>query len=338
MGTWNDFNNNKTQIKKQITLISDSLLSPILGGEEWECVAQLDALVSFFVSCGSPTDCAGGNRQDCSFGNAMGLRQNQFTVLQGSQRWAVDRRALRRTQWTPNNRITIHSHAIASKWPSRSSHHTSHIKSRIMYNSQQNSHSRLASTRPYRPGSALIKYCKVPMDKNGSISAGSTQNWVIRVALALLRVLLSLENWVYSIFIVLNYNYITEWERLMTNKVIEQDVRKLADHWVRALWHLYGQLYSSRGVSTSEKVEIVWRELMHSAEGPTTKAIAVKLSKAVWWIIIGAARHLQKTELAVILCAHELPYRETSSHLLGKESSDSEKTLQRWNSALQKGQ
>ena len=57
--------------------------------------------------------------------SAVGPNWIEFTVSRSSQWWAWS--AVRAQQWTPKQQITMHSHAIAPKWPSRSSHHTGHI-------------------------------------------------------------------------------------------------------------------------------------------------------------------------------------------------------------------
>ena len=98
-------------------------------------VKQIGALVPIFTSCNSPADCVGHNQQNRLFGNVVGPKQNQNTVLHGTQRWANDWRALKRMQWMPNNRITKHSHGDRSKCRSQSHHHTDHIN--VTVNVQQ---------------------------------------------------------------------------------------------------------------------------------------------------------------------------------------------------------
>ena len=79
------------------------------------------------------------------------------------------------SQWT-QYRITRHLHGDSSKCRLRSSHHTSHINSDIMWNVQQHSHSRLPRSRWPSLGLVLPKYCKSPMHIIGSNLARSRLN------------------------------------------------------------------------------------------------------------------------------------------------------------------
>ena len=117
------------------------------------------------------------------------------------------------TQGTPTHKITMHSHAIASKWPLRSSHHTGHISS--TYNVQL--YSRLSHQTPsshqYSPGLALPTIASRQMHKYGPNLAGSYQNYTIQSALASLRGLLSQKIFFIDFYTTLKYNCTTRIER-----------------------------------------------------------------------------------------------------------------------------
>ena len=85
----------------------------------------------FSVPCSSPAFVAGRNRQGRSFRNNGGPKLERIHRDTRPSVVRNDRRVCSHTMDT-KQQITMHSHAIVPKWPSRSSHHTGHIS--VRYN------------------------------------------------------------------------------------------------------------------------------------------------------------------------------------------------------------
>ena len=93
-----------------------------------------------------------------------------------------------------NTELQITRMAIAPNVDRKHRHHTGHINDKIVYKNT-------TALSPSTPQYSLVRSRPAPQStagrlehKNGSISAGTTQNRVIRVALAFLWDLLSREN------------------------------------------------------------------------------------------------------------------------------------------------
>ena len=81
--------------------------------------------------------------------------------------------------------------AIAPNVDREHRHHTGHINDKIIYKLQHQPHSQLPSTCPTIQAEHSQSIAGRQLHKNGSNLAGSCPNWMIRVALASLRSLLS---------------------------------------------------------------------------------------------------------------------------------------------------
>ena len=157
------------------------------------CCRVDEVLWFLFASCKSPALDAGHKRQARSYGFSDGPKLDR--INRDTQQSAVSNdRTVRAQQWTQHNRL--HCTRMRSRPNGHRNRHSIPVTSlsEIVYkNTTALSH----STSPY----STVRFRPAPPSiagrlehRNGSISAGTTRNRVIRVALASLRRLLSRGN------------------------------------------------------------------------------------------------------------------------------------------------